>query len=1390
MRVRNTFIWPPGLPSSAALSSRPAPFLALGSGRPGATLSCALLCLLLAASSYAASIHTENFDFGSMGTGNLHGQDSWVANPTDAGQVQNTAFAAGDQGVSITNDGSVASGATISRSFTVGASTNIVWTEWMARPQPMLRSSFLFDTNATVLFYVNDSNKLVVYNGTTTNALSTTVTPDTWTRFTVRSDYSAKTWDLWVDRTSVVTGLGFYNTGATGFSDLGVSHGSTDGALAYVDELDINGIVKQSSAADATLDFSETFESYQIGSLYGQSSWTVSDDDSAMVQAYAVQTGTWAASIENNNGNSSFSTLSQGVNDSTATNEVWSDFYAQPVFATRATVVPDDDATTAFYVDDATDRLVVFDGTNRLVLANQAALTEGSWTRFTVGADYQSGTWDIWVDGAAYALDLGFYNASVSQFASFNVQEGETASDTSYVDSIAITAAKPGDIVDDGPTVSIADAGATEGDAGTVAMSFTVTLDTTLDQDVTFDFGTSDSTATAGADYTATNGSLTIVAGATTTEINVVVDGDTFGENNETLTVTLSNIVAAVFTDATATGTITDNDEQPAANVLGGATGISTTEATANISVTSTGGAPTEAWVFWGESDGTTYKPDENPGSDWDFGRYVGPVGVEDVTGVMTGLTANTLYYFCTYVSNAHLQVWSDTRQFSTGPWTLDFSEDAESLLTGNIQGQRGWEVTPNALATVISNSAAANGGDHYVTVTNSVGGSATTLSHPFTDSTATNEVWSDFYAKVRHVSREFVGVNPNATTAFFVNDSGELVVFDGTTKTNLASKPLIAEGSWTRFTVKADYDAATWSIWVGADPYAAGLDFHNASATQFEQFAVDEGDTAGTSALDDLAITTTAPAGIGDLPEITISAATSVTNHAATLNATLVATNGASTDVYVAYGTNDESTVVANWDTNVLVSSAASPGGTTKPVTGLTASEDYVYRFFASNSVGVAWTDATNFTTEVASMSIADATPVTEPDGAATIDATFTVSLSGASASNVTATFAANSGTADEDVDFVDTNGTVNITAGTTSADIVVVVRGDDAGEPTEMFTVTLASPANAAITDASGTGTINDNDEQPAANVLGGAMSISTSEATANISVTSTGGAPTEAWVFWGESDGTTYKPDENPGSDWDFGRYVGPVGVEDVTGVMTGLTANTLYYFRTYVSNTYTEAWSATRQFTTGPWELDFSETFETLLTDNIQGQRGWENSPNYLASVQSGGAQGGSQYGLLTNSSARSATTLSHGFDNTAAINEVWSDFYAKPVFASRTNVVPNDDATTAFFVNSSGKVVVFDGTAKTTLTSKPSVTVDTWTRFTVKADYTAKTWSLWVDKVEMDTGLGFYNSAITQFEIFAVDEGSESGLATLDSIDISTTVPSDLLEAAGTLFKFR
>ena len=68
-------------------------------------------------------------------------------------------------------------------------------------------------------------------------------------------------------------------------------------------------------------------------------------------------------------------------------------------------------------------------------------------------------------------------------------------------------------------------------------------------------------TATEGADYTATNGTLTFAAAETTKTVMVPITDDGNAEPNETFTLALSNQVNATLGDkATATGTIIDND--------------------------------------------------------------------------------------------------------------------------------------------------------------------------------------------------------------------------------------------------------------------------------------------------------------------------------------------------------------------------------------------------------------------------------------------------------------------------------------------------------------------------------------------------------------------------------------------------------------------------------------------------------------------------------------------------------------------------------------------------------------------------------------------------------------------------------------------------------------
>lgn len=129
-----------------------------------------------------------------------------------------------------------------------------------------------------------------------------------------------------------------------------------------------------------------------------------------------------------------------------------------------------------------------------------------------------------------------------------------------------------GTILDDEPIVSIdgyySDV---EGNTGTKAFTFTVSLSNEYDMPVTIDYSTADLTpdeqywygagATAGVDYEAKSGTVTFAAHQTTSEtITVLVNGDREGEYDEPFFVNLSNPSGATLGPSQALGNIA-NDE-------------------------------------------------------------------------------------------------------------------------------------------------------------------------------------------------------------------------------------------------------------------------------------------------------------------------------------------------------------------------------------------------------------------------------------------------------------------------------------------------------------------------------------------------------------------------------------------------------------------------------------------------------------------------------------------------------------------------------------------------------------------------------------------------------------------------------------------------------------
>ncbi|MEJ7893689.1 MAG: Calx-beta domain-containing protein, partial [Solirubrobacteraceae bacterium] len=128
---------------------------------------------------------------------------------------------------------------------------------------------------------------------------------------------------------------------------------------------------------------------------------------------------------------------------------------------------------------------------------------------------------------------------------------------------------------------------------------------------------------------------------------------------------------------------------------------------------------------------------------------------------------------------------------------------------------------------------------------------------------------------------------------------------------------------------------------------------------------------------------------------------------------------------------------------------------------------------------LGTIRNDDTPATPSTPAVSIGDTT-VTEGDSGEA-DATFTVSLSGASTQAVSVGYATADDTATAPADFTAVSGTVNFAAGDVSETVTVKVKGDTVDEPDERFFVNLTNPQQATLADAQGIGTITDDDVPP---------------------------------------------------------------------------------------------------------------------------------------------------------------------------------------------------------------------------------------------------------------------------------------------------------------------
>ena len=240
-----------------------------------------------------------------------------------------------------------------------------------------------------------------------------------------------------------------------------------------------------------------------------------------------------------------------------------------------ATII-DDDGLVQILVDDPgsvyegdgasvvfTVRLSRADGTNPVTV--MYSTVDGTATS---GSDYTAATLQTLTFAATdtvKTVSVALVNDDVLEDAeTFRLVLSSPSSNAELGDGQATVL-----IIDDDslPTLSVADAAAQA--EGSTA-SFTVTLSSTVPQDVTVDYATlvdpaaaAEAAATPGQDYTSTSGTLTIAARATEATTTVPLLEDSLDENTETFWLRLSNPVGSIVVDGTATGTVNDDDPLP-----------------------------------------------------------------------------------------------------------------------------------------------------------------------------------------------------------------------------------------------------------------------------------------------------------------------------------------------------------------------------------------------------------------------------------------------------------------------------------------------------------------------------------------------------------------------------------------------------------------------------------------------------------------------------------------------------------------------------------------------------------------------------------------------------------------------------------------------------------
>ena len=653
---------------------------------------------------------------------------------------------------------------------------------------------------------------------------------------------------------------------------------------------------------------------------------------------------------------------------------------------------------------------------------------------------------------------------------------------------------------DDPPGVSVADAGGTEGSTA----EFVVSLDAASAKTIEVDYDTSSGTARESADFTATTGTLTFAPGATRATISVQLADDALDEPAETFTMALDSAVGAEIDAGTATGTITDNDDEPTVSVED-ATGTEGADADFVVELSAASGR--DVTVDYATSDGTAVGGSDFVSASETLTIAAGTVGAT----VSVGLTddaededSETFDFLLTSPSNATVLDGSatgtivdndDSPMLGVSAAGADEGEDlafevtldAASALTVTVDYG-----TSSGTALEPDDFAAANG-----TLTFAPGQRRQTVSVSTVEDSL-DEPDETLELALSAPSNATLGGAARANgTIRDDDDPPALAVTDADGSEGGVAAFEVSLSATSGREVTVTYDAVDGTAIVGADLEATAGTLTFPPGTQALTVTVpliddniDEPDETFELVLaSPVHATFGARVGAGgirdddDPPELSLAAATATEGGTAAFAVTLTAASGF--EVTVSYATS-EGTANAPGDFAATSGVLTFAPGTVRRTVSVSIDEDALDEPAETFELALSMPGNATISTATATGTIVDnddAPVLSVADAFAAEGATlaFAVELNAASGRNVRVSFGTTDGTADA-ADYDNVAGELTFAAGTTRRTVSVQLLEDDVDEPEETFTLSLSAPVNASV---EGTGTakgrIVDNDGAP---------------------------------------------------------------------------------------------------------------------------------------------------------------------------------------------------------------------------------------------------------------------------------------------------------------------